>query len=131
MLASKRFRYWESAGNHVIRYNGCWSDEDHYFNDGMGAGYNGGFRGFPGADSDIYGNYVANCWDDGIEAEGGTQNVRIWSNHVEEVVIPIANAATSIGPLYVWRNVCPSWVPNTGAPALRRPACADRTAFGL
>ena len=97
--------FWESAGNHVIRYNECWSDESHYFNDGMGAGDNGGYRGFPGADSDIYGNYVANCWDDGIEAEGGDQNVRIWNNYVEDVLIPIANAAVSIGPLYVWRNV--------------------------
>jgi hypothetical protein len=71
----------------------------------MGAGYNGGFRGFPGADSDIYCNYIANCWDDGIEAEGGDQNVRIWNNYIEEVLIPIANAAVSIGPLYAWRNV--------------------------
>ncbi|MDP6635741.1 MAG: right-handed parallel beta-helix repeat-containing protein [Phycisphaerae bacterium] len=97
--------FWESAGNHVIRYNECWSDKDHYFNDAMGAGYNGGRRGFPGADSDIYCNYIANCWDDGIEAEGGDQNVRIWNNYVEDVLIPIANAAVSIGPLYVWRNV--------------------------
>ena len=97
--------FWESEGNHVIRYNECFSETDHYFNDGMGAGYNGGYRGFPGADSDIYCNYIANCWDDGIEAEGGDQNVRIWNNYIEEVLIPIANAAASIGPLYVWRNV--------------------------
>ena len=97
--------FWESEGNHVIRYNECWSDEDHYFNDGMGAGNNGSHRGFPGADSDIYCNYIANCWDDGIEAEGGDQNVRIWNNYIEEVLIPIANAAASIGPLYAWRNV--------------------------
>lgn len=97
--------FFNSAGNHVIRYNECCSDRDHYFNDGMGAGSNGSYRGFPGADSDIYGNYVANCWDDGIEAEGGDQNVRIWNNYVEDVLIPIANAAVSVGPLYLWRNV--------------------------
>jgi hypothetical protein len=97
--------FWESEGNHVIRYNECWSDKDHYFNDGMGAGSNGGYRGFPGADSDIYCNYIANCWDDGIEAEGGDQNVRIWNNYIEDVLIPIANAADSIGPLYIWRNI--------------------------
>ncbi len=97
--------FWESEGNHVFRYNECWSDSNHYFNDAMGAGYNGGYRGFPGADSDIYCNYIANCWDDGIEAEGGDQNVRIWNNYIEDVLIPIANAAVSIGPLYVWRNV--------------------------
>ncbi len=97
--------FWESEGNHVFRFNECWSDKDHYFNDGLGAGENGSYRGFPGADSDIYGNYIANCWDDGIEAEGGDQNVRIWNNYLEEVLIPIANAPVSIGPLYVWRNI--------------------------
>lgn len=97
--------FWNSQGNHVFRYNECWSDKDHYFNDGMGAGSNGSYRGFPGADSDIYCNYIANCWDDGIEAEGGDRNVRIWNNYIEHVLIPIANAAVSIGPLYVWRNV--------------------------
>jgi hypothetical protein len=97
--------FWESEGNHVFRYNECWSDDDHYFNDVMGAGNNGSYRGFPGADSDIYCNYIANCWDDGIEAEGGDQNVRIWNNYTENTMISIANAACSIGPLYVWRNV--------------------------
>lgn len=96
---------YDSEGNHVIRYNECWSDKEHYFNDVLGAGKNGSYRGFPGSDSDIYCNYIANCWDDGIEAEGNNQNVRIWNNYIEEVFIPIANAATSIGPLYVWRNV--------------------------
>ena len=97
--------FWESEGNHVIRYNECWSDDKHYFNDVMGAGQNGSFRGFPGADSDIYCNYVANCWDDGIEAEGGGQNVRVFNNYIENTMMTIANAATSIGPLYIWRNV--------------------------
>lgn len=97
--------FWESAGNNVIRYNECWSDADHYFNDVIGGAKNGGYRGFPGADSDIYGNYLANSWDEGIEAEGGNQNVRIWNNYIENTMMVIGNAATSIGPLYVWRNV--------------------------
>jgi len=97
--------FWEAKGNHVIRYNECWSDKDHYFNDIMGSGYNGGYRGFPGADSDIYCNYMANCWDDGIEAEGGGQNVRIWGNYIENVMMVMGNAANSIGPIYFWRNV--------------------------
>jgi len=97
--------FWNSEGNHVFRYNECWSDKDHYFNDVMGAGDNASYRGWPGADSDVYGNYVANCWDDGIEAEGSGQNVRIWDNYIENTMMIIANAATSIGPLYIWRNV--------------------------
>lgn len=97
--------FFNSAGNHVIRYNECWSDKDHYFNDAMGAGSNGSYQGFPNSDSDIYCNYISECRDDGIEAEGSDQNVRIWNNYVENVLIPIANAAVSIGPLYVWGNV--------------------------
>lgn len=94
-----------NIGNNVIRYNEIWSDSDHYFNDILGMWENASYSGFPGADSDIYGNYLANCFDDGIESEGSNTNVRIWNNYVEEVFIGIGNAATSIGPLYIWRNV--------------------------
>ncbi len=92
-------------GNNVIRYNEIWSDTAHYFNDIMGMWSNASYAGFPGADSDIYGNYLANCFDDGIESEGNNMNVRIWNNYIEEVFLGIGNAATSIGPLYIWRNV--------------------------
>ncbi|MFH1709219.1 MAG: FHA domain-containing protein [Planctomycetota bacterium] len=97
--------FWESAGNHVFRYNEIWSDPDHYYNDVLGYGRNSSFTGFPGADTDIYGNYLANCWDDGIEVEGGGQNVRIWNNYLENTMMTFGNASVSIGPLFVWRNV--------------------------
>jgi hypothetical protein len=93
--------YANSAGNHVIRYNEIYSDEDHYFDDCMGSGNNN----FPNRDSDIYGNYVANCWDDGIEAEDDNCNVRIWGNFIEWTFVKIAVAPTNVGPVYVWRNV--------------------------
>jgi len=70
-----------TAGNHVIRYNEFWSDMEHMYNDGIGGGSNGSFRGSPGPDSDIYGNVVSHCWDDGLEVEGGSRNVRIWDNY--------------------------------------------------
>jgi hypothetical protein len=94
-----------TAGNHVIRYNECWSDLDHMFNDIIGGGSNGSFRGAPGPDSDIYGNFVSHCWDDGLEVEGGNRNVRVWGNYITQSMMMIGNAATSIGPLYIWRNV--------------------------
>ncbi len=97
--------FYNTAGNHVFRYNEAFSDADHYFNDIFGGGSNGSYGGFPGHDSDIYGNYLANCWDDGIESEGGNRNVRVWGNYVEQCFMAYANAATSIGPLYYWRNV--------------------------
>jgi len=97
--------FYNNAGNHVFRYNKVWSDSDHYYNDIIGGGSNGSFEGFPGPDSDIYGNDLANCWDDGIEAEGGGRNVRVWGNHDTETFLAYANAAVSIGPMYWWRNV--------------------------
>ncbi len=94
-----------SLGNLVIRYNEIWSDERHAFNDGMGEPANFTMAGFPRRDSDIYRNLVANAWDDGIEAEGADANVRIWGNYIDRVLIPIALAPVSMGPVYVWRNV--------------------------
>jgi len=95
----------DSDGNHVIRYNECWSDLDHMFNDIIGGGSNGSFRGAPGPDSDVYGNRVSHCWDDGLEIEGGNRNTRVWDNYITQSMNMIANAPTSIGPLYIWRNV--------------------------
>jgi len=94
-----------TAGNHVIRYNECFSDLEHMYNDGIGGGSNGSFRGSPGPDSDIYGNLVSHCWDDGLEVEGGSRNVRVWDNYIEQCMMMIGNAPASIGPLYIWRNV--------------------------
>jgi hypothetical protein len=93
-------------GNHVLRYNHVYSDIDHYYNDIFGAGSNYHTKGFPGWDSDIYGNRLENCWDDGIESEGGNRNVRIWGNYINNTYVKIACAATEVGPLYIWRNVC-------------------------
>ncbi len=101
---SQAIAFYNSAGNHVFRYNTMWTDDEHMFNDVIGFGSNASYEGFPNCDSDIYGNYFANCWDDGIESEGANRNVRIWGNYIENVLIPIANAATSIGPLYIWKN---------------------------
>jgi len=49
---------------------------------------------------------VSHCWDDGLEVEGGSRNVRVWDNYITQSMMMIGNAACSIGPLYIWRNVC-------------------------
>lgn len=97
--------FFNTGGNHVIRYNECYSDLEHMFNDGIGGGSNGSFQGAPGPDSDIYGNIVTHCWDDGLEVEGGSRNVRVWDNYIAQAMMMIGNAPCSIGPLYIWRNV--------------------------
>lgn len=94
-----------AGGNHVIRYNECYSDMEHMYNDIIGGGSNGSFQGSPGPDSDIYGNFISHCWDDGLEVEGGSRNVRVWDNYIDQSMMMIGNAAASIGPLYIWRNV--------------------------
>jgi hypothetical protein len=94
-----------TGGNHVIRYNDVWSDEDHYYNDIFGGGSNFSAAGSPNCDSDIYCNRFEQCWDDGIEAEGANCNVRIWGNYISHTMVSIATAATHVGPLYIWRNV--------------------------
>ena len=96
---------WNTAGNHVIRYNEIYSDDDHKFNDCIGGGENFSGAGFPNRDSDIYGNFISHCWDDGIEAEGASANVRIWGNYIDMSYIMIAVAPTHVGPIYIWRNV--------------------------
>lgn len=93
------------GSNHVVRYNEIYSRNGNFFLDGIGGEENFSKAGFPWADSDINGNRISEARDDGIEAEGANRNVRIWGNSLDNVFVAIANAATSIGPLYVWRNV--------------------------
>jgi hypothetical protein len=98
--------YSHCGGNHVIRWNEVYSsDEQHYFNDGIGGEDNFSDIGFPNADSDIYGNRISNTWDDGIEAEGGNRNVRIWGNYLDLTATGVASTVTHVGPLYIFRNV--------------------------
>jgi len=94
-----------SAGNHVFRYNEITSAADRYYNDALGGSENFSYAGFPNRDSDIYGNYIERSWDNPIEAEGANNNVRIWGNYLEDSYTPVSIAATSVGPIYIWRNV--------------------------
>jgi hypothetical protein len=97
--------YWACGANHVFRYNRITSSTGKYYNDIIGGGENFSGVGFPYADTDIYGNHLANAFDDGIESEGGNRNVRIWGNYIDDTYIGIASTATHTGPLYVFRNV--------------------------
>ena len=97
--------FFDTDGNHVIRYNDIYSDKDHYFADCLGGGSDSGTRGFANQDTDIYGNHLERCWDDAIESEGGNDNVRIWGNYTTNTFQHIAIRNTTVGPLYIWRNV--------------------------
>lgn len=125
-----------SQGNLVIRRNEIYSDDDHYFNDSMGEYANFSDGGFPNRDSDIYGNLIRNCWDDGIESEGANQNVRIWGNYIDQTYIKIGIAPVYRGPLYVFRNIgnvsrtAPTASYGQGFLKLRDRASSTSTYFG-
>jgi hypothetical protein len=94
------------GGNHVIRYNEITSSNSRkYFNDAISGEDNFTNTGFPHNDSDIYGNLIQGAMDDGIEAEGGNRNVRIWGNYLNQTGTGIASTVVATGPLYVFRNV--------------------------
>jgi hypothetical protein len=117
-------------GQNVIRRNRFWSTPDRMFNDVM-SGQNGiNAGGFPGPNSDIHDNALSHFQDDGVEADNGGRNVRIWGNRVVAVadddeplgawkratgdmaradtqsgLAAISTAPVALGPLYVWRNM--------------------------
>lgn len=95
----------DSKGNNVIRYNECFSNEDTCFNDGMGGCNNFSDKGFPGPDTDVYCNYVANVCDDALEIEGSGRNVRVFNNYFENTFVGVASIVVQTGPLYIFRNV--------------------------
>jgi len=100
----------DTGGNNVIRYNEIYvtngdGSPAHYMQDGISGSTNDSQQGAPGQDSDIYMNRVQHCVDDGIEAEGGGMNVRVWKNYTDMCAVGIATSSVSIGPTYVWRNV--------------------------
>jgi hypothetical protein len=108
------FRY--SSGHNIIRYNTIAGTPDRMFNDTMGGFANFSTEyGFPGSNSDVYGNDVTGFMDDGLELEGDHKNVRVWNNRIYAIgsadqaantaVAGLALSATHWGPLYAWRNV--------------------------
>lgn len=98
---------WNNKGNYVIRYNriDAGINTNNYFNDAIGGGSNFGTEGFPGPDSDIYGNWMGNSMDDSLEIEGGGMNVRVWGNFVNHTYTGIASTVVSLGPLYIFNNI--------------------------
>lgn len=94
-----------NVGHNIIRYNEIYTTNGYGYNDCIQGEENSSYNGCPGPDSDIYGNIIANSFDDGIEADGGGMNVRIWGNYFDKVAVAISSAANSMGPCYIFRNV--------------------------
>ena len=91
-----------SGGGHYIAGNtiiGGW--------DGIGGEEEGSARGTFDRDTVIENNTIRDCWDDGIQSEGGDQNVRIRDNDISGCGAGIAFAAPITGPLYIENNYIP------------------------
>lgn len=97
-------RFSRTEGRTVVRYNEIFAGPDGYYGDIFTGNGGVSWDGY-GPDSDIYGNYIANCWDDGLELEGGVRNLRVYRNYITHCYMAIANAPVTVGPLYVFHNV--------------------------
>ncbi len=56
-------------------------------------------------ETDVYENIVYNAGDDGMETDGESSNVRIWSNTFHDVLMGISVAPVYTGPTYAIRNL--------------------------
>ncbi len=88
-----------SGGGHYIAGNtiiGGW--------DGIGGEEEGSAHGSFDGDTTIANNTVRDCADDGIQVEGGDNNVHVSGNDISGCGAGIAFAAPIVGPLYVENN---------------------------
>jgi hypothetical protein len=96
----------DTGGNNVVRYNSVIGTLAKMFSDGIAGGQDFSPYGVLHKDSDIYGNYISHIADNGIEAEGGNMNCRLYENYIAFGTALFSNAGTSMGPMYNFRNVC-------------------------
>lgn len=91
-------------GNTVIRWNDFIGSDEHRWNDAIPGPGNfqedGGFH----RDADVYGNYLCFANDDGVEFDGGQQNLRCWNNRIDLCFTAISLQGNTVSPSYVWRN---------------------------
>lgn len=88
-----------SGGGHLIARNtitGGW--------DGIGGEAEGDTHGSFDKNTVIEDNVITGCWDDGVQAEGGNENVTIRNNEISACGTGIAFAPTLVGPLKIEGN---------------------------
>jgi hypothetical protein len=95
-----------SGGGHLIARNvlaGCY--------DGIGSEVEDDPRGGFDRDTVIEDNLVTDCFDDGIQVEGGTQDLIVRDNTIRRCAIGIANAPNLTGPITFENNTIEEGVP--------------------
>lgn len=88
-----------SGGGHTISGNSITGGYD-----GIGGEEEGSDRGSFDKDTVIENNTIKDCWDDGIQTEGGNVNITVKNNRIEGCGTGIAFAPNKIGPLNVLNN---------------------------
>jgi hypothetical protein len=88
-----------SGGGHLIAGN---TIEGGY--DGIGGEKEDDPHGSFDRDTIIEQNTISDCFDDGIQVEGGTQNVHVRDNTIARCASGLANAPNLTGPIYFERN---------------------------
>lgn len=58
-----------------------------------------------GGETDVYRNTISRIADDAIEADGDCLNIRIFQNHIHDVLVGISTAPARFGPTYIVRNL--------------------------
>lgn len=84
-----------TGSGHVIAYN--------LFRN-VGDAVHNGDRGRLSA-SDVYGNEIVTCTDDGVETDYSDTNVRVFRNRITNCYAGITGQPVHGGPVYIFRNV--------------------------
>lgn len=65
-------------------------------------------------DSDIYNNTISGCFDDALQIEGQSVNLRVWNNTLSDCIVGVGIAPIFKGPVYIVRNVIYDIQPKLG-----------------
>jgi hypothetical protein len=68
-------------------------------------------RDGPTKNLDFHNNHIADCGDDGTEADGAGINNRFYDNTFDRCLTGISVAPCALGPTYIVRNVISNWRP--------------------
>ena len=97
--------YYNALEACVFRYNDIIGSDASRWNDGIEGWGNGYYIGGAARDTDIYGNAIMLGNDDGVEADGGQMNARIYGNRFEQMFCAVSIVPNMAGPSYIFRNL--------------------------
>lgn len=97
--------YTQMGSGLVVRYNDFIGNSVHRWNDVIEGAFNSSNHAGIGFDADIYGNMFFGSNDDAMELDGGSMNVRVYQNRIEQSYCGISFAPIHIGPVYIFGNL--------------------------